>query len=532
MHKRVTRPHRRAACIAVLLAICAVFPRGETAAREEAFSADEIITRDETPPQDEIATPGEAYPREEATAALFDEDAAAARPPNIVFIMADDLGYGQLGAYGQDAIKTPNLDRMAREGIRFTQFYAGSAICAPSRSTLMTGQHTGRTAIRGNREILPIGQSQLPANDLTIAEVLKDAGYATGAFGKWGLGGPDSEGLPTRQGFDEFFGYLCQRRAHFYYPEFLYRGDERVPLEGNVVIDDAERHPGAGPPIRAEQYSHDLITDATLRFIETHRDQPFFLYVPSTIPHASIEVPAEALSSYLDEDGRSIFPETAFEGGHYSPQERPNAAYAAMISRLDRDVGRIIAKLEELDLAENTIVFFTSDNGPAHSGGANPEFFNSSGPFRGTKRDLYEGGIRVPMLVWGPGHVPAGRVSGHTWAMWDILPTAAELAGAAVPLNLDGISMRDALLGGQAPSGHDYLYWEVYEQGSAQAVRMGDWKAVRRPMLTGDVELFDLNADIGETTDLAEENPELVKKMLLIMEEAHTPSDIWQPPQR
>lgn len=459
-------------------------------------------------------------------------NAVDARPPNIVFIMADDLGYGELGSYGQEAISTPHLDRMAEEGIRYTQFYAGSTVCAPSRSSLMTGQHTGRTPVRGNKEVLPIGQTPLPDEAVTIAEVLGDAGYATGAFGKWGLGAPGSEGVPTRQGFDEFFGYLCQRRAHFYYPEFLYSGEERVPIEGNEVIDDPTSHPGAGPPVRAEQYAPDLITQQALRFIEDHRDEPFFLYLPVTIPHASIEVPEEALSPYLDDQGRSIFPEASFAGGHYSPQERPRAAYAAMISHLDRDVGRILDTLKELGLDEHTIVFFTSDNGPAAEGGADPAYFDSSGPLRGMKRDLYEGGIRVPMLVWGPGRVPSGTISDQVWAMWDVLPTAADLAGVPAPPGIDGISMRAALLAGEAPRTRNPLYWEFYEQGSAQAVRMGDWKAVRRPMLTGDVELYDLSRDVGETTDLAAANPEVVQEMMRLMEEAHTPSALWQPPNR
>ena len=451
-------------------------------------------------------------------------------PPNIILIMADDLGYGELGSYGQTKIQTLNLDRIAQEGMRFTQFYAGSTVCAPSRSVLMTGQHTGHTPIRGNREVEPIGQEALPASALTMAEVLKEAGYATGAFGKWGLGAPGSEGVPTKQGFDAFFGYLGQRRAHFYYPTFLFRREERVPLEGNEVTDDPQRHPGSGPAHRATTYSHDVIAEEALRFIEKHRDDPFFLYMPSTIPHVSIEVPDDALDPYLDDDGRSIFPETPYAGGHYSPQERPHAAYAAMVTRLDREVGRIVAKLDELGLSERTIVIFTSDNGPSSEGGADPEFFDSNGPLRGGKRDLYDGGIRVPMIAWGPGRVPAGSVSDAVWAMWDVLPTVADLAGIEAPQGIDGVSMRDVMIGGTAPRAHEYLYWEFYERGSAQAVRAGRWKAVRIPMLTGDVELFDIENDIGETTDLAAEHPDVVREMIRTMEAAHTPSEIWQAP--
>ena len=451
------------------------------------------------------------------------------RPPNIVFIMADDLGYGDLGSYGQEKIRTPHLDRMAREGTRFTQFYAGSTVCAPSRSVLMTGQHTGRTPIGGNREVKPIGQAPLPDSAVTLAEVLKDAGYATGAFGKWGLGGPDSEGAPWRQGFDVFFGYLGQRRAHFYYPEFLFRNDVRVPLEGNEVAADAPS-PGAGHPVQRSVYSHDVIADSALAFVGQNRDRPFFLYLPFTIPHAELLAPDDALAMYLDSTGQSVFEEEPFEGGHYTAQPRPRATLAAMITRLDRDVGRLLDTLEAQGLAENTLVFFTSDNGPHSAGGNDPDFFDSNGPLRGIKRDLYEGGIRVPMIAWGPGRVPAGRTSEQVWAMWDVLPTAAAWADVAVPPGVDGLSMAEAVTGGVQPHEHAFLYWEFYEGGSAQAVRMGRWKAVRQPMLTGQIELYDLDADVGETTDVAAEHPEVVAEIERIMEQAHTPSPLWQAP--
>lgn len=452
------------------------------------------------------------------------------RPPNIVVIMADDLGWGDLEPYGQERILTPSLTRMAAEGTRFTAFYAGSTVCAPSRSVLMTGQHTGHTPIRGNREIQPIGQAPLPVEAVTIAEVLQEAGYATGIFGKWGLGPPDSEGLPTRQGFDEFFGYLDQRRAHFYYPEFLWRNEERVPLANRV--EPVQGTVASGPAVEAGEYSHDRIAAEALDFIDRHHDRPFFLYVPFTIPHAALEVPGEAFEPYLDENGASIFPETPFDGGHYTAQPMPRAALAAMITRMDRDVGRILDRLVAHDLARNTIVLFTSDNGPAMEGGADPDFFGSAGPFRGYKRDLYEGGIRVPLLAWGPGQVRPGVVSDHVWAMWDILPTAADLAGVTPPPNTDGLSMVAALTGqGTAPT-HDHLYWEFYERGSAQAVRAGRWKAVRQPMMTGEIELYDLDADPSETQDLAADHPAIVARMLEIMAEEHTPSEIWQPPTR
>lgn len=451
------------------------------------------------------------------------------RPLNIVFIMADDLGWGDIEPYGQQKIHTPSLTRMADEGIRFTAFYAGSTVCAPSRSVLMTGQHTGHTPIRGNREVLPIGQAPLPADALTLAEVLQGAGYATGVFGKWGLGAPGSEGIPTRQGFDEFFGYLDQRRAHFYYPEFLWHNEDRVPLPNTTR--PAERTVGAGWAIAKGEYSHDRIASEALAFIDRHQSEPFFLYVPFTIPHSDIDAPADALEPYLNERGESIFPETPFPGNRYSPQPMPHAAFAAMVTRLDRDVGRLLDRLRALGIDDHTVVFFASDNGPTVEGGADPEFFDGNGPFRGVKRDLYEGGIRAPMLAWGPGRVPAGQVSDHVWAMWDVLPTIAALTGQPPPAGIDGLSMADVLTGSGSPPSHDYLYWEFYERGSAQAVRMGNWKGVRQPMLSGPIELYDLSTDPDESENLASQHPEIVERIRAIMAEAHTPSPLWQPPE-
>lgn len=447
------------------------------------------------------------------------------RPPNIVFIVADDLGWGDIEPYGQDKILTPNLSRMAAEGLLFTDFYAGSTVCAPSRSSLMTGEHTGHTPIRGNKEIMPIGQEPLPAEAVTIAEVLREAGYATGAFGKWGLGGPGSEGAPQRQGFDEFFGYLDQRRAHFFYPEFLFRGDERVPLPNRTRPDP--RAVQAGWVIERGVYSHDAIAEEALSFIDENRDRPFFLYVPFTIPHAELEVPKESMAPYLNAQGESIFPEEPYPGEHYGPQPMPKAAFAAMVTHMDRDVGRILDRLRDLGLAENTIVFFTSDNGPHSEGGHDPSFFESNGPFRGIKRDLYEGGIRVPMIAWGPGWIPAGARSDQVWSFWDVLPTAAELAGATAPGGIDGISMVPALTGRGEQRDPEYLYWEFHERGTAQAVRDGYWKAVRQPMLTGPIELYDLQTDPGETSNLAARHPEIVERMRNFMAAAHEPSPIW-----
>jgi len=452
--------------------------------------------------------------------------------PNIVLIVADDLGYGDLGAYGQDRIRTPNLDRMAEEGMLFRQFYAGSTVCAPSRSVLMTGQHTGRTPIRGNEPVQPIGQQPLPDSSVTIAEVLQQAGYATGAFGKWGLGAPGSEGAPQRQGFDRFFGYIGQRRAHFYWPEFLFEstGDtlRRVPLEGNRVNDTSTPdfpHPGAGPPLERGTYSHDAILERALSFIGTQAraDAPFFAYLPVTIPHASVVAPDSAFAPYLDEDGNSIFDETPFPGDHYTEQPRPKAAYAAMVTHLDRGVGRILDRLEARGVAENTIVLFTSDNGPHGEGGYQPEYFDSNGPLRGMKRDLYEGGIRVPQIAWWPGRVEAETTTDVPSYFGDYMQTFADLAGAEAPDATQSVSLVPTLLGDSARQATpDHLYWEF--QG-AQAVRQGRWKAVRDSIGGGPVELYDLEADPAESTDVADDHPDVVEQMRRLMNEAHRPPE-------
>ena len=447
--------------------------------------------------------------------------------PNIVLIVADDLGYGDLGSYGQQQIQTPHLDRMAAEGLRFLQFYAGSTVCAPSRSVLMTGQHTGRTPIRGNNEMLPIGQQPLPDSSVTVAEMLREAGYRTGTFGKWGLGGPGSEGVPHRQGFDRFYGYLGQRRAHFYWPEFLFESDAdslwRVPLEGNVVDGDPERHPGSGPPIERGTYSHDAIMDRALSFIAESAggQQPFFAYLPVTIPHASVVAPEEAFAPYLDDDGNSIFDETPHVAGHYTSQPMPKAAYAAMVSRLDQGVGQVMDRLEALGVAENTIVLFTSDNGPHSEGGYQPEYFDSNGPLRGMKRDLYEGGIRVPQIAWWPGGVEAGRTTDHPSYFGDYMQTFADLAGTDAPAATQSVSFAPTLRGDTARQAtHDYLYWTF--QGR-QAARQGRWKAVRDSIGGGPLELYDLASDPGEATDVAGEHPDVAQRMEGLMREAHIP---------
>ncbi|MCZ6596909.1 MAG: arylsulfatase [Planctomycetota bacterium] len=437
--------------------------------------------------------------------------AAAPERPNVILIVADDLGWGDLGSYGQERIATPNLDRLAAEGRRFTQFYAGSTVCAPSRAVLMTGLHTGHCGIRGN------AKQNLVPEDVTVAEVLKSAGYACGAFGKWGIGHEGSEGIPTRQGFDTFFGYLDQSHAHNYYPTFLIRDGERVPLR-NVV--PKEGRWGQGRASERVEYSHDLITAEALSFVEQHADEPFFLYLPWTIPHANneagrngMEVPE--LGGYADRD----WPE-------------PERAFAGMLTRMDRDVGRILDLLDRLGIAEDTLVLFTSDNGPHDEGGHRADFFDSNGPLKGIKRDLTEGGIRVPLLARWPGRVPPGTTSDHVAAFQDFMPTLADLAGArtSLPPDIDGLSFMHALLGDDdTQPEHDHLYWAFYERGAARALRRGRWKVVEQPMHTA-VRLYDLDRDLGEEHDVAGEQPELVAEMIRLMDAATTPSERWRFP--
>jgi arylsulfatase A-like enzyme len=396
----------------------------------------------------------------------------------------------------------------------------------------MTGQHTGRTPIRGNEEVHPIGQQPLPDSSVTVAEVLRDAGYTTGAFGKWGLGAPGSEGVPHRQGFDRFFGYIGQRRAHFYWPEFLFESTEdslrRVPLEGNRVNDTSTPdfpHPGSGPPLERGTYSHDAIMERALSFIDeqAESDRPFFAYLPITIPHASVVAPDSAFAPYLDADGNSIFDEEPFPGDHYTEQPMPKAAYAAMVTHMDRGVGRILDRLASRGIDENTLVLFTSDNGPHGEGGYQPEYFDSNGSLRGMKRDLYEGGIRVPQIAWWPGRVEAGTTTDVPSYFGDYLRTFADLAGASAPDAIQSISLVPTLLGDTTQQAtHDYLYWAFQGQ---QAVRQGRWKAVRDSIGGGPTALYDLDADPGESTDVADAHPDVVERLTGLMDEAHTSPD-------
>ena len=443
--------------------------------------------------------------------------AADAPRPNVVFILADDLGYGDVGCYGQRKIQTPNIDRLASEGIRFTQFYSGAPVCAPSRCALLTGYHTGHSYIRDNGELPTEGQRPIPDSTLTLAEILKSAGYRTGVVGKWGLGGPGTEGEPNRQGFDHWFGYLCQREAHRHYPLHLWRNGEKVPLEQN----QEQRH---------ARYAHDLIADEALKFVRdsaagARSGKPFFLYVAFTTPHVDLDAPADSMQPYLGK-----WEEKPFAGNHYRAEPHPRAAYAAMVSRMDRDVGRITALLKELGLDDNTLVMFSSDNGPTNAGGSDPKFFSSAGPFRGLKGDLYDGGIHVPLAARWPGKTAKGATSDHVAALWDVLPTLAEAAGADVPKNIDGVSFLPTLLGRPGQKAHDHLYWETPARQGAQAVRMGDWKGVRVGVKRdrgAKVQLFNLKDDVGESRDVAADHPDVVAKIERLMREGRTESPIW-----
>jgi len=442
-----------------------------------------------------------------------------ARKPNIIYILADDLGYGDLGCYGQKKIKTPNLDKMASEGLRFTQHYAGSTVCAPSRCSLMTGKHQGHCTVRGNDDVL------MKDGEITIARVLKDAGYTTACIGKWGVGHPPPPDDPHRHGFDYFFGYLSMWHAHNYYPEFLWRNGEKVPLK-NVVKHPKEHYKKdqeklTGFATEKKEYSNDLFTDDAITFI-SNQQKPFFLYLAYTIPHANNE------AEWFGEQGMEVTDYGIYKGKDWPEAEKGKAA---MISRLDSYVGRILDKLKELGIDENTMVVFSSDNGPHKEGGQDPRFFDSNGNLRGIKRDLYEGGIRVPMIAWWPGKIEAGKVTDHVSAFWDVLPTFAEAAGAQVPEGIDGISFLPTLLGKTAEQKqHEYLYWEFYEEGGKQAVRMGNWKGVRLNMTNNPdapVELYNLDNDPEEKINIANQHPEIVQQIKVIMQKAHIKNPIF-----
>jgi arylsulfatase A len=438
--------------------------------------------------------------------------AAQQRPsrPNILLIQADDLGYGDLSAYGQARFSTPSIDRLAQEGIRFDYYYAGSTVCAPSRAALMTGIHTGHAWIRGNGEI------PLRAQDVTMAMVLRDAGYRTAVIGKWGLGGPGSTGQPDKKGFEYSFGFLDHRHAHRQFTDHLYRNAERVATDPD------------------KDYVNDLFTTEAAAFIERQDTRPFFVYLNYTVPHAELRVPADSLDPL-----KGRFPETPFVNAKadalltgpdntslgYRSQSTPHAAFVAMITRMDRDIGRLTDLLGRKSLDRQTLVMFISDNGPHQEGGGDPMFFKSSGGLRGIKRDLYEGGIRVPMIARWVGTIPSGRVSYHPWAHWDVLPTIAEFVGTKAPPGIDGISMARVLRGEQQP-GHDFMYWEFHERGFQQAVRMDHWKAVRMKK-DAVLELYDLPDDPTEQHDVASSNLPVIDKIEKYLATARTESKQW-----
>jgi len=456
----------------------------------------------------------------------------AADPPNIVYFLADDLGYGELGCYGQEKILTPNIDRLAAEGMRFTQHYSGAPVCAPARCVLMTGRHSANAYIRGNKEMgkwgpdEPEGQLPLPADAVTIAEMLGAVGYATGAMGKWGLGGPGSSGHPSNQGFDQFYGYLCQRVAHNYYPTHLWRNHD-VDVLGNAFFNAHQRLPG--PKAGFDQfigstYAPDKILAEAVKFVNENKDGPFFLYLPFVEPHMAMQPPQEWVDRYpADWDD-----EPYVGGKSYLPHPRPRAGYAAMISDLDEHVGTIVDLIDELGLAENTIIIFTSDNGPTHDvGGVDTSFFNSAGALRGRKGSLYEGGIRVPMIARWTGRIEAGSETDHISAFEDVMPTLARLAGATVPLMADGVSFLPTLLGDpRSQEARPYYVWEFHGYGGQKAVRMGKWKAVQRGILKGEtkIKLYDLSVDIAESNDVSASHPEIVARIRGIFKNDRTES--------
>lgn len=467
---------------------------------------------------------------------------AAAKKPNIVFILADDLGYSELGSYGQTKIQTPFLDKLARQGMRFTANYCGNAVCAPSRCVLMTGKHPGHAIVRNNRAMKPEGQYPIPSTEVTIAELLQKEGYVCGAFGKWGLGNTGSEGNPTKQGFDRFFGFNCQSHAHSYYPATLWSNNEKIKLNNNPPIPGHASLPKEADPndpasydaYKGQDYAPDRINEQALEFIRQHKDRPFFLYYPTVIPHVALHVPDEELKPYLAQKWNDP-PFTRSGGYGYTPHFTPRAAYASMITRMDRYIGNILKLLEELDLTENTIVIFTSDNGTTHlKDEVDYDFFESVKPLRGLKGSLYEGGVRVPLIVRWPGKVKANTKSAYQTGFEDWMPTLLDLIDASgkAPSDSDGLSIAPTLLG-KKQKPRKFLYREFGGYGGQQAVWMGKWKGIRQNITRKSnktplkIELYDLKNDISETTDLAAKNPKVLARIEKLMTQQHTPSEVF-----
>ena len=469
--------------------------------------------------------------------------------PNIVYILADDLGYNELGCYGQDTIETPNIDALAASGIRFTQHYSGSPVCAPSRCVLMTGKHTGHAYIRGNDEWGERGdtwnfakavedpnlegQRPLPVGTKTIGTLLQGVGYKTAIVGKWGLGAPLTNSIPTKMGFDFFYGYNCQRQAHTFYPKHLWKNEEKDWLDNELVVPGTKLAEGADPndpasysKYRLSEYAPELMLGEALEFVRENKESPFFLYFASPIPHVPLQAPESWVEYYQEKLG----PEDPYLGNKgYFPNRTPRATYAAMVSYLDEQVGDIVSELKELGLYENTLILFSSDNGPTYNGGSDSAYFESASPFKSeygwAKGFSTEGGIRVPMIASWEGMIKGGRTSQHVSAFWDVLPTLCELSGARVPSDVDGLSFVPNLLG-EPQEPHEFLYWEFPAYEGQQAVRMGDWKALRKGIFKGnmDLELYNLKTDPREQFDVSAAYPEVVAKIEAIMESEREPA--------
>jgi arylsulfatase A-like enzyme len=472
--------------------------------------------------------------------------------PNVIYILADDLGYGELGVYGQEKIQTPNIDALATNGMLFTQHYSGAPVCAPSRYMLLTGKHAGHARIRGNDEWAERGdvwnfekavsdpnlEGQRPILNTTetIGKVMQKAGYKTAVVGKWGLGAPLTEGIPNKSGFDFFYGYNCQRQAHQLYPKHLWKNEEKIILENDLIAPNTKLDKDADPNLLESykkydqiEYAPALMQTEVLNFIEENKEQPFFMYYATPLPHLPLQVPQE----YVDKYVKILGDEEPYIGNKgYFPNRYPNAAYAGMISYLDDQVGEIVSKLKELNLYENTIIIFTSDNGPSYTGGMDPEYFESAKPFPSnygrTKGFTYEGGVRVPMIASWPGKIKEGSTTDHISAFWDVMPTLGELINAKVPEDIDGLSFLPTLLEKDNQKEHEFLYWEFPSYQGQQAVRMGDWKGVRKNIFKGNmaIELYNLKSDLTESIDVATEYPEIVAKIEEIMKREHTTAEL------
>ena len=472
--------------------------------------------------------------------------------PNIIYILADDLGYGELGVYGQKKIETPNIDALASNGMLFTQHYSGAPVCAPARYMLLTGKHAGHAFIRGNHEWGERGdvwnyakavydpnlegQYPIPQNTYTLGKLFQNAGYKTALVGKWGLGGPLSDGIPTKTGFDFFYGYNCQRQAHQLYPKFLWKNEKKVWLDNEVIAPGTPLDKGADPydlksyaKYQQKQYAPELMQEEVLNFITDNKDRPFFMYYASPLPHLPLQVPQKYVDKYVKKFGD----EKPYTGKAYFPNRYPHAAYAAMISYLDMQVGEIVAKLKELGIYDNTLIIFTSDNGPTYTGGVDAKFFNSAGPFRDTygytKGFTYEGGIRVPMIATWAGNIKPGTKTDLISAFYDVLPTMAELSNQKLSKDTDGLSYLPTLLGTpNQQQKHDFLYWEFPSYTGQQAVRMGDWKGIRKDLFKGNtkIELYNLKKDISELQNIAYKHPDVVAQIKAIMNREHVQAKI------